>query len=113
MTHKTKAFAAFAYGAIAPCIGLWRLLLNPGKTTGLYFGLAIGAIGAIAGALLLLRKRLAGIVLCFAAVGFGGGFFVHRLVTGGAEGDYLRVGMAIAAALATAIVLLVPAPTSE
>jgi hypothetical protein len=108
MTPKSKGIAAMAYAAVSVLVGAWRFLQPDGGTTGLYFGLAIGAIAFAGGVLLLLGRRLAGIVTCFVALGFGGGFFVHRLLSGGAEGDYLRCGLAAAAAVALAVVLLVP-----
>ncbi|MHC4916792.1 MAG: hypothetical protein ACYTGB_15010 [Planctomycetota bacterium] len=108
MTSRIRGVSALAYAAVAVLVGVWRFLQPDGGTTGLYFGLAIGAIAAAGGGLLIRGKRLAGTVTCFVALVFGGGFFVHRIVSGGAEGDLPRAGLAVAAALALAIVLLLP-----
>ena len=112
VTAKARAISAFVYAGVSVAIGVWRLLQEPGKTTGLYFGLSIGAIAIVAGTLLLIGKRLAGTLICFLAAGLGGGFFVFRLASGGAAGDYLRVGIAACAALAMGVILLMPAQRS-
>jgi hypothetical protein len=88
---KPKQFATVLYGLAVIAAGIWRHLQTGSSPQAVWFALVMGLL-AFGGALLLsLRNRIPGYLLICVSLCFVGGWFLHRLLSGHADGTSVRV----------------------
>jgi len=94
---KTRQFTTLAYGLTAIAVGLWRHLQTGDSPQAVWFGVVMGAI-AMAGAMLLQRQnRIPAYLLILVSLGFVGGWFLNRMISGHSDGKSIRVIIILAA----------------
>ncbi len=78
MSRKIVASATACFGVAVILSGLYRYFMEPGGTSGLWFGLVMGVLALLASLLQITRIWLAGDLLAMVVASFVGGWFCYE-----------------------------------
>ena len=112
MNSWVKAMGLAVYSVSVIASGLVRFLFAEGGSTGLIFGLVMGAIGLVGSGLIVFKWPVAGSLVCGAVILLVGGWFCYEsFIKKGIEQAELRQLIIIGlSGLASAWVLLPTRP---
>ncbi len=105
MSRKMVAAVTACFGVAVILSGLYRYFMEPGGTSGLWFGLVMGAAALVASLLQTTRISLVGDLLAMVVACFVGGWFCYENF---AKGKHeLRMYLMIAVSAAELAMLMV------
>ena len=103
---KLKQITALVFGLLAVTVGAWRHLETGDSPQALWFGVVTGGM-AVAGAILLPRRRVTAYTLIVVSLAFVAGWFLRRVFSGHAEGLSPRIILILAACAVETVALLI------
>ena len=110
---KTKQIVTVVFGLLAAIVGAWRQLETGTSPQAVWFGVVTGGMAVIGALLLSRRNRIPGYLLIAVSLVFVAGWFLHRVLSGHAEGLSPRVVLILAACATETVVLLWRHPNSS